>query len=141
MTRIMTGPSLPEIKVRMRQLRRSLGLSRQEISRVTGLSEKTCARYADPEDPTEPRLLPLARGAKHFGYSLDYLAFGNRHWGNDDIETSWDRAMSFWKARLSPEKKEAMMAMMSIFFAEAVDYGKSHPGPLQDRSLAKWLKE
>ncbi|MCL2852324.1 MAG: helix-turn-helix domain-containing protein [Defluviitaleaceae bacterium] len=72
---------MPKIADRIKELRKSKGLSQREVGEAIGITERSYRRYeAGDMDPSATNIVNLA---DFFGVSADYLLGRTNHWQDD----------------------------------------------------------
>lgn len=109
---------LQNLKTRMRTLRNSRpDMTVAEMAEVAGVSEATIRRYDDPAHPSKPSFLAVARVCKHYGISMDLLAFGDERLKAEEVPAKFCNVVEMLTYHLTDDAKCGFINFMTEVYS------------------------
>lgn len=96
-----------ETAKRLRMLRESRGLSRQQIADDLGMPKSTYTHYEDGSN--EPRISVIVAFAQYFGISIDWLLGAGEYSKSPPPDTKWEALRKELETLPESEVRELMM--------------------------------
>ena len=97
---------------RLRELRKSKGISLKELGAIIGVAESTMSLYESGK--RQPDYETLLKLAEYYGVTVDYLLRGSK-----EDQPPEELVILNWKARnWSPEKRKQLLDMARVMFKE-----------------------
>lgn len=97
---------------RLRELRKSKGISLKELGAIVGVAESTMSLYESGK--RQPDYETLLKLAEYFGVTVDYLLRGSEEEQLPEELVILNRKARNW----SPEKRKQLLDMARIMFKE-----------------------
>lgn len=97
---------------RLRELRKSKGISLKELGAIVGVAESTMSLYESGK--RQPDYETLLKLAEYYGVTVDYLLRGSEEEQLPEELSILNRKAKNW----SPEKRKQLLDMARIMFKE-----------------------
>lgn len=97
---------------RLRELRKSKGISLKELGAIVGVAESTMSLYENGK--RQPDYETLLKLAEYYGVTVDYLLRGSEEEQLPEELSILNRKARNW----SPEKRKQLLDMARIMFKE-----------------------
>lgn len=97
---------------RLRELRKSKGISLKELGAIVGVAESTMSLYESGK--RQPDYETLLKLAEYYGVTVDYLLRGSEEEQLPEELSILNRKARNW----SPEKRKQLLDMARIMFKE-----------------------
>lgn len=100
---------------RLRELRKSKGISLKELGTIVGVAESTMSLYESGK--RQPDYETLLKLAEYYGVTVDYLLRGSEEEQLPEELVILNRKARNW----SPEKRKQLLDMARVMFKEDFD--------------------